>query len=57
MLSYVDLLTRSPGCTSPAHLEELRGVGFDDTGIFQISAIAAFFAFVNRMADGLGVGR
>jgi uncharacterized protein YciW len=57
MLDYVDLLTRTPAQASKDHIEALRSVGFDDTGILQINAIASFFAYVNRVADGLGVGR
>ena len=33
----------------------LRGAGFDDRGIHDICAVTAYFAFVNRIADGLGV--
>ena len=57
MLDYVAVLTRYPGAVGKGRMEELRSVGFDDVGISQITAITAFFAFVNRMADGLGVGR
>ena len=35
----------------------LRAVGFDDTGSLQITMIAAWFNYINRMADALGVGR
>jgi alkylhydroperoxidase family enzyme len=34
----------------------LRAVGFDDTGILQITLIAAWFNYINRVADALGVG-
>ena len=57
MLSYADKLTRSPAGTGPADLDGLRAVGFDDTAILQITLIASFFNYVNRAADGLGVGR
>ena len=36
-------------------VEQLRSQGLDDRGIHDICAITAYFAFVNRMADGLGV--
>ena len=35
----------------------LRAVGFDDTGILQITLIASWFNYINRVADALGVGR
>jgi uncharacterized peroxidase-related enzyme len=57
MLAYVELLTRTPAQATQAEVEKLREAGFDDTAILQIAGIASFFAYVNRMADGLGVGR
>ena len=38
-------------------MEALRATGFDDTAILQITLIASFFNYINRVADGLGVGR
>ena len=38
-----------------ADVEALRAAGFDDRAIHDICAIAAYFAFVNRLAEGLGV--
>ena len=35
----------------------LREAGFDDRGILQITLIAAWFNYINRVADALGVGR
>ena len=57
MLAYADKLTRQPAAMSRADLEALHEVGFDDTAILQIAGITSFFNYVNRMADGLGVGR
>jgi len=57
MLTYVEKLTRAPRSIWKDDLDALRAAGFDDTGILQINLIAAFFAYVNRVADGLGVGR
>ena len=36
---------------------ELRAVGFDDRAILQITLIASWFNYINRVADALGVGR
>ena len=55
MLDYVVKLTRSPGAMTEADIDSLRTQGFDDRAIHDICAIAAYYAFVNRMADGLGV--
>ncbi|MDX1673529.1 MAG: hypothetical protein R3314_01910 [Longimicrobiales bacterium] len=38
-----------------ADIRSLRDVGLDDRAIHDVCAIASYFAFVNRMADGLGV--
>lgn len=57
MLDYVVQLTRDATRIGPQHHERLRAVGFDDTGILQITLIAAWFNYINRVADALGVGR
>jgi alkylhydroperoxidase family enzyme len=57
MLDYVAQLTRDATRIQPANLDRLRAVGFDDRGILQINLIASWFNFINRVADGLGVGR
>jgi len=38
-------------------VERLREAGFDDRAVLQINLIASWFNYVNRVADGLGVGR
>jgi hypothetical protein len=55
MLDYVVKLTRHPADVVGADVDALRAHGFDDRGIHDICAITAYYAFVNRMADGLGV--
>ncbi len=55
MLDYTDKLTRTPWEMEPEDAARLRDAGFDDRGIHDICAIAAYFNFVNRVADGLGV--
>lgn len=57
MLIHVEKLTRTPAAMTREDVEALRDAGYDDTAILQIHTIAGFFAYVNRMADGLGVGR
>ena len=57
MLDYVVQITRDATRVSPADHERLRAVGFDDKGILQITLIASWFNYINRVADALGVGR
>ena len=57
MLEYVVKLTRDATQCSPEDHYKLRAVGFDDRGILQITLIAAWFNYINRVADALGVGR
>ncbi len=57
MLDYVVQVTLDATRVSPADHDRLRGVGFDDRGILQITLIAAWFNYINRVADALGVGR
>jgi uncharacterized peroxidase-related enzyme len=57
MLDYVVQITRDATRISPADHERLHAVGFDDKGILQITLIASWFNYINRVADALGVGR
>ena len=57
MLDFVVDLTQDATRITRAHHERLRAAGFDDRGILQITLIAAWFNYINRVADGLGVGR
>jgi len=57
MLDYVVKLTNDATRVSPDDHANLRAVGFDDRGILQITLIASWFNYINRVADALGVGR
>ncbi len=57
MLDYAARLTRDATKLGPADLDRLRAAGFDDRGILQITLIASWFNYINRVADALGVGR
>ena len=57
MLDYVVQITRDATRISPVDHDRLRSVGFDDRGILQITLIASWFNYINRVADALGVGR
>ncbi len=55
MLDYAAKLTRTPSEIELGDLARLRDAGFDDRAIHDVCAITAYYAFVNRIADGLGV--
>jgi uncharacterized peroxidase-related enzyme len=57
MLDYVVKITQDATKVSPDDHAKLRAVGFDDRGILQITLIASWFNYINRVADALGVGR
>ncbi len=57
MCAYAEQVTRDATQIQRADLNRLRAVGFDDTAILQITQIAAWFNYINRIADALGVGR
>jgi len=55
MLHYVDKLTRTPADVTRADVDALRAAGFADADVLAICEVAAYYAYVNRIADGLGV--
>lgn len=55
MLRYVAKLTTSPSKMKEADVAALREAGFTAVAILDICQCAAYYAFVNRLADGLGV--
>ena len=57
MVDYVVTLTKDATLIGPEHHERLRAAGFDDRAILQITLIASWFNYINRVADALGVGR
>jgi uncharacterized peroxidase-related enzyme len=57
MLDFAVRLTTAAYKTTPEDLDRLRAVGFDDVGILQVTLIASWFNYINRVADALGVGK
>ena len=57
MCDYVVQLTKDAVKIHPGHHKKLRAAGFDDTAILQITLIASWFNYINRVADALGIGR
>jgi len=56
MLDYAAKLTTRPGAMVEADVAQLRASGFSDRAILDIAQLVAYYAYVNRIADGLGVG-
>ena len=57
MLEHVVTLTKDATKCTRAGIQKLRDAGFDDRGILQITLIASWFNYINKVADALGVGR
>jgi uncharacterized peroxidase-related enzyme len=57
MLDYVVKITKDATKVWKDDHERLHAAGFDDKAILQITLIAAWFNYINRVADALGVGR
>lgn len=57
MLDYAVKLTKDATKIRKDDHERLRAAGFDDKAILQITLIASWFNYINRVADALGVGR
>ena len=55
MLEYAVKLTVAPGEVRRDDVDALRSVGFSDRDILDIVEVTAYYAYVNRIADGLGV--
>ena len=55
MLDYAGRLTRDPASVGEADVAQLRDHGFDDAAILDICQVVAYYNYVNRLADGLGV--
>jgi uncharacterized peroxidase-related enzyme len=52
---YADKLTRTPWAMKRADLEPMRTAGLSDRDILDVNLITCYFAYVNRLADGLGI--
>lgn len=55
MLDYAVKLTHTPGAMQPEDVEQLRTAGFSDRDILDIVEVTAYYAYANRIADGLGI--
>jgi uncharacterized peroxidase-related enzyme len=55
MLNYAAKLTKTPAAVGQGDIDALRKAGFSNAAILDVAQVTAYFAFVNRIADGLGV--
>ena len=55
MLAYAEKLTADPGAMGEADVEALRSGGFSDRDVLDICEVVAYYAYANRIVDGLGV--
>lgn len=55
MLDYVAKLTETPAAVDAGDVKRLAAAGFSESAILDVCQVAAYFAFVNRLVDGLGV--
>ena len=55
LCAFAAKLTHTPSAMSPADLDELRAMGFDDRAIHDATQVISYFNYINRIADALGV--
>jgi len=55
LLGYAEKLTLEPAKIDQAYIDSLREAGFDDQMLHDAVQVIAYFNYVNRLADGLGV--
>lgn len=55
LCAFAEKLTREPGAMAAADVAALRAAGFDDAAIHDAAQVVAYFNYINRVADGLGV--
>ena len=55
MVRYAIKLTRTPAAMERADLEPMRSAGLSERAILEVNQVVAYFAYANRVADGLGI--
>lgn len=55
MLAYAEKLTLTPAAMGPDDVDALRRAGFSDADVLHICEVVAYYAYANRIADGLGI--
>ena len=55
LLEYAEKLTRAPGAMAESEVHRLREAGWSDRAVHDATQVVAYFNYINRIADGLGV--
>ncbi len=55
LMAYADKLTRAPATCGADDVVALRGAGWDDRAVTDATQVVAYFNYINRIAEGLGV--
>ncbi|MEA2000451.1 MAG: peroxidase [Actinomycetota bacterium] len=55
MLRYATKLTEAPATVAATDIDDMRSSGLSDRDILDVCEVTAYYAYVNRIADGLGV--
>ncbi len=55
ILAYAEKLTRTPGAMGRSDVSDLVNAGLSEVEVLDVNQITGYFAYVNRLADGLGV--
>lgn len=55
LLGYAEKLTLTPSGMVEDDLAPLRDAGLSDRAILEANLVVAYFAYANRIADGLGI--
>ncbi len=55
MLHYAIKLTETPAQMQRSDVHDLRTAGFTDSDILELCEVVAYYAYANRIADGLGI--
>jgi uncharacterized protein YciW len=55
VLRYAAHLTRTPAAVRAADVEALRAQGLADADVLAVAEVVGYYAYANRVADGLGV--
>jgi len=55
MLRYAVRLTRAPASIERRDVDDLRAAGLDDRDVLELAEVVAYYAYANRIADGLRI--
>lgn len=55
MLVYAEKLTLAPASVTREDVDALRAAGFSDENVLHLCEVTAYYAYANRIADGLGI--